>query len=158
MWSSGVKKAFDVGGPSWIDFIYFWGSNEKQRSCDGQGGGRAAPRLGWQWAQKDGCAQRTGAHARPKPTSLSYIYLGSSVCHIPVCHPVIIAERSAILLVFVIKMTKETRLRVWRGRDMDGEIGKRQIREGGCEETYHCLSQTWETWTFTEPPAVALLN
>jgi hypothetical protein len=24
---------------------------------------------------------------------LSYIYLGSSVCHIPVCHPVIAAER-----------------------------------------------------------------
>ncbi len=33
------------------------------------GGGRAAPRLTWQYAQKDGCAQRTGAHARPKPTS-----------------------------------------------------------------------------------------
>ena len=66
---------------------------------------------------------------------LSYSCLSS-------CRPVIIAERSAILLVFVIKMTKETRLRVWRGRDMDGEIGKRQIREGGCEETYHCLSQT----------------
>ncbi len=32
-------------------------------------GGRVAPRLGVQWAQKDGCAQRTGAHARPKPTS-----------------------------------------------------------------------------------------
>jgi hypothetical protein len=32
-------------------------------------GGRAAPRLAWQWAGKDGCAQRTGAHARPKPTS-----------------------------------------------------------------------------------------
>jgi FtsH-binding integral membrane protein len=31
--------------------------------------GRIAPRLGWQWAQKDGCAQRTGAHAWPKPTS-----------------------------------------------------------------------------------------
>jgi hypothetical protein len=39
----------------------------KQRSCDGGGG--AAPRLAWQCAQKDGCAQRTGAHARPKPTS-----------------------------------------------------------------------------------------
>ena len=46
-------------------------------------------------AAKGGGAQRTGAHARPKPTSLSYIYLGSSVClsscHIPVvlsysCH------------------------------------------------------------------------
>ncbi len=33
------------------------------------GGGRAAPRLLWQCVQKDGCAQRTGAHARPKPTS-----------------------------------------------------------------------------------------
>ncbi len=32
-------------------------------------GGRAAPRLAWQYAQKDGCAQRTGANARPKPTS-----------------------------------------------------------------------------------------
>ncbi len=32
-------------------------------------GGRAAPRLAWQCAQKDGCARRTGAHARPKPTS-----------------------------------------------------------------------------------------
>ncbi len=24
-----------------------------------------------EWAQKDGCAQRTGAHARAKPTSLT---------------------------------------------------------------------------------------
>ena len=39
----------------------------KQRSCDGRG--RAAPWFEWQCAQKDGCAQRTGAHARPKPTS-----------------------------------------------------------------------------------------
>ncbi len=42
--------------------------------------GRAAPGWVWQRAQKDGCAQRTGAHARPKPTSLSYIYLGYFVC------------------------------------------------------------------------------
>ncbi len=32
-------------------------------------GGRAAPRLAWQFTQKDGCAQRTVAQARPKPTS-----------------------------------------------------------------------------------------
>jgi hypothetical protein len=51
---------------------------------------------------------------------------------------VTIAERSAILLVLVIKLTKDTRRRVWRGRDLDGEIGKRQIVEGGCEETFHC--------------------
>jgi hypothetical protein len=49
-----------------------------------------------------------------------------------------VAERSAILLVLIIKLTKETRRRVWRGRDLDGEIGKRQIGKGGCEETFHC--------------------
>ncbi len=42
----------------------------------------------------------------------------------------------------VIKLTKETRRRAWRGRDTDGEIGKGQIVEGGYEETYHCLNQT----------------
>ncbi len=36
--------------------------------------------------------------------------------------------------------------------------GKGQIREGGCEETYHCLIQTKEKCRFTVPPAVALLN
>jgi hypothetical protein len=51
---------------------------------------------------------------------------------------VTIAERSAILLVLVIKLTKETRRRAWRGRDRNGEIGKKQIREGGCEEIFHC--------------------
>ncbi len=79
--------------------------------------------------KKDGCAQRTGAHAQPKPTSLlSYIYLS-------VCLWFTIAERSAILLVLVIKLTKEMRWWVWRGRDRDGEIGEEQNMEGGCEET-----------------------
>ena len=64
MWSSGKKNAFDVGGPSSIDFIYFWEA-AKLRCA-----GLAAPCLGRKWAEKDGCAQRTGAHARPKPTSL----------------------------------------------------------------------------------------
>jgi hypothetical protein len=50
-----------------------------------------------------------------------------------VCLCVTIAERSAILLVLVIKLTKETRRRAWRGRDRDGEIGKEQNEEGGCE-------------------------
>jgi hypothetical protein len=68
--------------------------------------GRAAPALQVSELKKDGCAKRTGAHARPKPTSLSYIYLGYFVC---LC--VTIAERSAILLVLVIKLTKETRQR-----------------------------------------------
>jgi hypothetical protein len=51
-----------------------------------------------------------------------------------------VAERSAILLVLLIKLTQETRRRVWRGKDMEGEIGKGQIGEGGCEETFLCLS------------------
>ncbi len=42
-----------------------------------------------------------------------------------------VSERSAILLVLIIKLTQETRRRVWRGRDMGGEIGKGQIGEGG---------------------------
>ncbi len=65
--------------------------------------------------------------------NLSYIYLGSSVCHIPVCHPVTIAERSAILLVLIIKLTQETGGGIEEGGIKDGEIGKGQIGEGGCE-------------------------
>ncbi len=64
---------------------------------------------------KDGCAQRTGAHARPKPASLSYIYLRYFVCLcvcmcvcVCVCVSQFVSERSAILLVLVIKLTKET--------------------------------------------------
>ncbi len=56
---------------------------------------------------------------------LSYIYLGYFVCLcVCVCVRVsqFVAERSAILLVLVIKLIKETRWRVWRGRDRDGEI------------------------------------
>ncbi len=59
-----------------------------------------------------------------------------------VCVSQFVAERSAILLVLIIKLTKETRRMAWRGRDREGEIGKEQIREGGYEWTFHCLSQT----------------
>ncbi|MFN9909589.1 MAG: hypothetical protein ACK56F_26310 [bacterium] len=79
------------------------------------------------WA--GGGAQRTGAHARPKPTSLSYIYLGYFVC-VCVCVSQFVSERSAILLDLAIKLTKETRRRVWRGRDRDGEIWKGTERRG----------------------------
>ncbi len=93
----------------------------------------------------------------------SIIYLSRVLCLsvcvcVCVCVSQFVAERSAILLVLAIKLTKETRRRVWRGRDRDGEIGKRQIVEGGCEETFHCWSQAWETCRFTVTPAVALLN
>ena len=62
-----------------------------------------------------------------------------SVC---VCVSQFVAERSAILLVLISKLTKETRRRVWRWKDRDGEIGKVQIEEEGCEETFLCLSLT----------------
>ena len=53
-----------------------------------------------------------------------------------VCVSQFVSERSAILLVLVIKLTKETRR----------------------EYAYHCLSLNWEECRFTVPPAVALLN
>ena len=131
--SCGKKKALDVGGPSSTDLIYFWGSNKKQRSCDGRWGGRAAPRLAWQWAQKDGCAQRTGAHARPKLTSLSYIYLGSSVCH-PVCHPVIFLSscHSCGTLSYSLCFSNQT--------DQGDE------REGFEREGYRWRDRRWGDW------------
>ncbi len=53
---------------------------------------------------------------------LSYINLGYFVCVcvcdcVCVCVSQFVAERSAILLVLAIKLIKETRWRVWRGRD-----------------------------------------
>jgi hypothetical protein len=71
----------------------------------------------------------------------SIIYLSRVLC-LSVCDCVcvsqFVSERSAILLVLIIKLTKETRRRVWRGRDRGEEIGKGQIREGGYEWTFHC--------------------
>ncbi len=40
--------------------------------------------------------------------------------------------------------------------DGDGEIGKGQIEEGGCEETFLYLNQAKEKCRFTVPPVVAL--
>ncbi len=54
-----------------------------------------------------------------------------SVCVcVCVCVSQFVAERSAILLVLVIKLTKETRQSVWRGRDRDGEIWKGTDQRG----------------------------
>ena len=55
--------------------------------------------------------------------NLSYIYLRYFVCLcviVCVCVSQFVSERSAILLVLVIKLTKETRRRIWRGRDRKG--------------------------------------
>ncbi len=94
-WSSGVNKAFDVGGPNRIDFIYFWGSNEKQQSCDGQGGGAQRPVWGGNKLKK------TGARTRGPNPLVYHIFIQDplsvilsvilSSCHIPVvflssCH------------------------------------------------------------------------
>jgi hypothetical protein len=40
----------------------------------------------------------------------------------------------------------------------DGEIVEGNIEEGGCEETFLCLSLTGKTCRFRVPPAVPLLN
>jgi hypothetical protein len=57
--------------------IYSLGSNKKPQSWDGRGA-RSAP-FGTEMSPKDGCAQRTGAHARPKPTSINRIILAFSL-------------------------------------------------------------------------------
>ncbi len=54
-----------------------------------------------------------------------------------------LALKGAILYVFMIKLTKEPRRRVWRGRIREGEIGDGETGEGGCEYTFHCLCQTF---------------
>ncbi len=60
-----------------------------------------------------------------------------------VCVSQFVSERSAILLVLSIKLTIRRRDGGFgEGGIKDGEIGKRQIVEGGCEETFHWLSHT----------------
>ena len=49
MWFSGVKKAFDVGGPHWIDFCRMRSSEAAMGR-----GGRAAPRWGGNELKKTG--------------------------------------------------------------------------------------------------------
>ncbi len=76
-------KIYAPGGQSlglkgsilFLEIVYFfWGGAAKLRQ-----GGAQRPDLPCFWAQKDGCAQRTGAHARPKPTSyqitLYFLYI-----------------------------------------------------------------------------------
>jgi hypothetical protein len=67
----------------WPKFDRFYIFRDRIRSGEAAmgGGGRAAPRFGWQWAQKEGCAQRTGGHARPKPTSffIRHFYFRSTL-------------------------------------------------------------------------------
>jgi hypothetical protein len=88
LWSSGKKKALDVGGPSSIDCKYFWWSNKKQRNRDGRGG---AQRPVWRGNEP----KKTGARsARARTRGLNPL----------------------VLYVYVTKLTKETKGRVSRGR------------------------------------------
>jgi hypothetical protein len=59
-------------GTSSIDCNIFGGRIRSSEAAMG-GGGRSAP-FGMAINPKNGCAQRTGAHARPKPTSY-YIFV-----------------------------------------------------------------------------------
>jgi hypothetical protein len=68
-------------------------------------------------------------------TLLGAICTTVCVC-VCVCVSQFVAERSAILLGLIIKLTQETRRRVWKGRDRDGKIGKGKIEEGGGEEIF----------------------
>jgi hypothetical protein len=69
----GKKKALDVGGPSSIDCKYFWGSNKKQQSCDGRGGGAQRPVWGGSELKKTG-ARSAWARTRGQ-NPLVYIYI-----------------------------------------------------------------------------------
>ena len=96
---------------------------------------------------------------------LSYIYLGSSVCHIPVCHPVILSScHSCGTLSYSLCLSNQTD----QGDEREGFE-----REGYRWRDRRCRDMEWEgvktdfslykpnlinTWTFTVPPAVALLN
>jgi hypothetical protein len=97
-------------------FFYFGGCSEA--AMRGGGGQRSV------WCVNE--PKKTGARSARARTrgqnSLVIIYLSRVLC-LCVCVSQFVSERSAILLVLAIELIKETRRRVWRGRDRDGEIG-----------------------------------
>ncbi len=81
-----------------------------------------------------------------------WIYLSRVLC-LCVCVSQFVAERSAILLVLVLKLTKETRQRDRRWRDRSAtDHGGRVWRD------FSMLKPNQRKRGFTVPPAVALLN
>ncbi len=99
---------------------------------------------------------------RSYPYSLSFIiYLSGVLCLcvcVCVCVSQFVSERSAILLVLAIKLIKETRRRVGRGRDRDGDIWKGTDPRGRVFRYFSLFSLNWEACRSTVPPAVALMN
>jgi hypothetical protein len=61
----------------------------------------------------------------------------------------------SLCFIVVFNLTKETRRRVWIGK---GEIRAGGIGEGGREENILSSNRTHETFTFTVPPVVAVMN
>ncbi len=79
MWSIGVKKAFDVGGPSWIDFIYFWGRMKSSEAASlrwAGGGGAQRPVWGGSELKKTG-ARSARARTRGQNPLVLYITMCS---------------------------------------------------------------------------------
>ena len=85
---------------------------------------------------KQFCLKRLHSFAKPISGTTFSLFVNNlprvlclSVCDW-VCVSQFVSERSAILLVLVIKLTKQTRGRAWRGRDRDGEICKGTDQRG----------------------------
>ncbi len=73
------EKSLWRGRPKFDRFFIFLGVKWEAAKLRWAGGAHSAL-FALQWAQKDRCAQRTGAHARPKPTSLKiWVYYYSRV-------------------------------------------------------------------------------
>ncbi len=67
LWFNGKKKALDMGGPSLIGFIYFWGSNKKLRWAGG------AQRAVWDGNELKKTGARSARRARAAITHQLYI-------------------------------------------------------------------------------------
>jgi hypothetical protein len=91
------------------------------------------------------------------------IYSSRVLCLSYSCRPVIflsvvVAKRWAILYVFVIKLTKDTRRRVLRWRDYRGRDRRGRDWRGRVWRDFSLFNPNQEKFRFTVPPVVALLN
>ncbi len=118
--------------------------NKKQQSCDGRGGAQRPVGRGKE-PKKTGARSARARTRGQNPLVNIIVYLGYFVCLCViecVCVSQFVAERSAILLVLIIKLTKRRYGGFGEGGIEMERYGKGQIGEGGCEYAYNCLSQT----------------